>query len=1183
MGKKYTTDEIEVGGHMLDASMMTSLDTVVTDSSSYFTTSGGTLTGDLTVDGNAIASGIGVGTSTIYSNSVNLNNSGTLRIGNAEFLAKAGNDLSVYQGKMRVQQGGKVLVGVTVNQTQSKLTSRQNGSSIEFGHLNQGGKYYGTLGSMSSSGSPFIAFSADNSSANTFTTRGAKGFVISQDTDISGDLIFSSVPLVNTANQGLDEKIRITSSGNIGIGTNNPGTKLHIGGGIITVNDGTGITYYEGTKINSYDANGYDIIGREGLTLSTVSADKDIILSPTGNVGIRTTNPGALLQVGGGSSYNTLFHTFDQYNEVKFHGVNNQSASGVWQFINDGTWNQTRFYVQDANNIASRLTFRFTGNNGANEILAGTSTGYVGIGTTSPGYKLHVNSGTINNIAKFESSDGGGVITVKDSGGEVSFSNIGNDIYFKTSSSQSNKMVILNSGNVGIGTTNPQAKLEVIGDVDASGFTNEEGGNKNRLLLPKGASYNGGGSQAGAIKITLPVLWTNTMMRITIKVFDYSTGESFDVTVGGYNYVGSGSGGFWVNTSAWISSQSDKDRNFTVRFGSDGSKAIVYIGELNSYWAYLKVNVIDVELNHNNTSNYWSTTSWAIGLESSSFQNVSRTHSNCQVNNWKRSGQDVYYASGTGNVGIGTTSPTKLLEVKSSSAYDSTVRLSTIAHNWDIQGGEAGYSSTAFALDYDGTTFFRAIGTTDARFSGGLSVGTVNATPPTGGLYVAGNVGIGTSSPQSKLHIETGSGGTYNPNTNHDDLTIEGSGNIGLQLFSPASSYQYIAFGDPDSVNAGYLRYYHGTNEMVFRTNGSDKMVIEDNGNVGIGTTSPAAKLHVNGEARVYGSDSTYYVNMNANSGWGYFNTNAPKIYINKEIQVDTGLIGSYNEDLQLRTQGSTKMYISNSNGNVGIGTTSPGYTLDVNGSLHSTNINIADGIYHEGDTNTYMQFHSSDQWRVVTGGTERLEVNNTQVTVANNLQVGGSIYASQYIYHTGDTNTYMRFPSNDTISWNTAGSERMRINSSGNIGIGTTAPSYKLHVTGTTYANGSVIGSSDLWLRDQSSAYSTELKMQNNTHTIGIDYQNNETLRFITRSGVTTVPITFAMRTGTINAATFTQTSDERLKTKISDLSCDNIDVSWKSFEMKDNEGEYRTGVVAQELEQKHPEFVNTNDEWFK
>lgn len=48
MGKKYTTDEIEVGGHMLNASMMTSLNAVVTDSSSYLTTLGGEISGSLT-------------------------------------------------------------------------------------------------------------------------------------------------------------------------------------------------------------------------------------------------------------------------------------------------------------------------------------------------------------------------------------------------------------------------------------------------------------------------------------------------------------------------------------------------------------------------------------------------------------------------------------------------------------------------------------------------------------------------------------------------------------------------------------------------------------------------------------------------------------------------------------------------------------------------------------------------------------------------------------------------------------------------------------------------------------------------------------------------------------------------------------------------------------------------------
>lgn len=52
---------------------------------------------------------------------------------------------------------------------------------------------------------------------------------------------------------------------------------------------------------------------------------------------------------------------------------------------------------------------------------------------------------------------------------------------------------------------------------------------------------------------------------------------------------------------------------------------------------------------------------------------------------------------------------------------------------------------------------------------------------------------------------------------------------------------------------------------------------------------------------------------------------------------------------------------------------------VTVGGNLYLPNI-----MYHTGDTNTYMQFHAADQWRVVTGGSERLEVNNSNVTISN-------------------------------------------------------------------------------------------------------------------------------------------------------------------------------------------------------
>ena len=54
-------------------------------------------------------------------------------------------------------------------------------------------------------------------------------------------------------------------------------------------------------------------------------------------------------------------------------------------------------------------------------------------------------------------------------------------------------------------------------------------------------------------------------------------------------------------------------------------------------------------------------------------------------------------------------------------------------------------------------------------------------------------------------------------------------------------------------------------------------------------------------------------------------------------------------------------------------------------------NLYVPNVMYHTGDTDTYMQFHAANQWRVVTGGAERLEVNDTDVTVQNDFKVAGS------------------------------------------------------------------------------------------------------------------------------------------------------------------------------------------------
>jgi hypothetical protein len=134
---------------------------------------------------------------------------------------------------MRIDSSGEVLVGVTSNQTESKLTSRQNGSSIEFGHLNQSSGYYGTLGAMYSSGRPFLAFSCDSSptsAGNNFATRGFKGNVIFSETN--GNLKFAQATNANSTSQALTDRMAIKNNGAVQFNaydsTNNTGTPTYL-------------------------------------------------------------------------------------------------------------------------------------------------------------------------------------------------------------------------------------------------------------------------------------------------------------------------------------------------------------------------------------------------------------------------------------------------------------------------------------------------------------------------------------------------------------------------------------------------------------------------------------------------------------------------------------------------------------------------------------------------------------------------------------------------------------------------------------------------------------------------------------------------------------------------------------------------------------------------------------------
>lgn len=110
-----------------------------------------------------------------------------------------------------------------------------------------------------------------------------------------------------------------------------------------------------------------------------------------------------------------------------------------------------------------------------------------------------------------------------------------------------------------------------------------------------------------------------------------------------------------------------------------------------------------------------------------------------------------------------------------------------------------------------------------------------------------GRVGIGTSAPEAPLHVFSGSAGTVTAHSN-SIAAFERSGNGYLSILTPSANERGLLFGDPTSFVNGGILYNSGNvpNGFQFRTAiNTTRMVITEPGNVGIGTNSPTAKLHV--------------------------------------------------------------------------------------------------------------------------------------------------------------------------------------------------------------------------------------------------------------------------------------------------------------------------------------------------
>ena len=171
----------------------------------------------------------------------------------------------------------------------------------------------------------------------------------------------------------------------------------------------------------------------------------------------------------------------------------------------------------------------------------------------------------------------------------------------------------------------------------------------------------------------------------------------------------------------------------------------------------------------------------------------------------------------------------------------------------------------------------------------------------------SGNVGIGTTSPDVKLHVYNGDSGATTVGGASDELILENDTDCGLTIRSGKSSDGVISFADSDDHNVGQVYYSHGSNSMTFRTNDNTAVTIDSSQRVGIGLTNPDAKLEVTGSGSAY-TFRGVYSGTNGSSAAGAFQltggSTGPSLI---DFIYSTTFVG------QIVTTGTAVLYQSNS------------------------------------------------------------------------------------------------------------------------------------------------------------------------------------------------------------------------------------------------------------------------------
>ena len=429
----------------------------------------------------------------------------------------------------------------------------------------------------------------------------------------------------------------------------------------------------------------------------------------------------------------------------------------------------------------------------------------------------------------------------------LTFNDAGADVDFRVEGIGQTHALFLDAttSNVGVGTATTSSKLTVAGDLTASGVSTAlatRDSTTRRITFPGGGSYTTTtATVTGAIAVTLPVGYTNHMSRFTIKVFEYTTQESFEVVIAGYNNAATPA---WVNCSAYIVSSNATDRDYTIRFGfnSTSSRCVVYIGELASTWSYPQVNITDVQLGYETSGlDAWDA-GWSIAFEPSAFQNVTVTLTNTRV------GARLF---GAGQLTAALTD---------AGARSDILRLSSSSTSAGGGGGIVFTTQQADTVNSLGMAAIKGLlasGTTNT--TGALAFSTRNAVTDTAltermRIHASGGVSVGNSTDPGTSNASI-TGTIFLPAATTQTRGIE----IGANRTGNGASYLDL-IGDATYTDYGarFIREGTGPNaitNITHRGTGTLKLVTEDAAPITF-TTSNIDRMRVetNGLVNISGS-----------------------------------------------------------------------------------------------------------------------------------------------------------------------------------------------------------------------------------------------------------------------------------------------------------------------------------------